>query len=712
MKAYLHNLLTVLIILSCLLGHAFNLAASDASSIYTLQGKDIIVSVSDKGELVSLKNLQTGVDYASGGYMWRLFYNSKDRNEIQIVGEGQKALVSKEKDTIIIKYDNLVCEGGTFNCSLLLKIHIDGDLVRFSSEIANHQTHTIVREFQYPLIHGMNLPKGYKLIDAQFGGMIQDDPMEYIRRGHTGYTGQDQTLRQIILTYPCDVSMNFYLFAGNDDGIYFGSHDPLFQNTAHGMRLYKDKNSNFTVLDCGIYKYPNCFSGDVWKCDANVIAPYKGTWHTATKIYRNWADTWFDHRETPKWVQTMNSWQRLIFKRQYGEYIFKYPDLYGKIKDAGNSVGCNTVLAFAWWKQGHDNSYPDYTPDASQGGDEGWSRAIQEYQKTGGKVLMYYNGKLIDRTSEYYLHGDGSKVCYRDNTGAEYVEHYRFTADGTWLRQYEAHAFVVADNGNPVWRKKLLSLTERSYNCGANGVFFDQLGYAESTQNWDRSREFPVPNLRIIYDKGQTLKILRDKVEELDPSGEFALGTEWLVDYTAQFCDFIHSCPGYSSRNAFPQLFKYTFPEIIFSDREIRDDSDVERRVNLTVLRGMRNDIEVYRCQGLITETPRYQAYLAKVNAIKQKYSDELLKGRYNDTDGFKVSEPRVKAASFLSKERMAIVLTNDLADAETLSTKLEVPGYEYVEASTTGNAHVSSEGTSIRLGQNDMAVLIFKLIN
>ncbi|MDD3545168.1 MAG: hypothetical protein PHG96_07410, partial [Kiritimatiellae bacterium] len=41
------------------------------------------------------------------------------------------------------------------------------------------------------------------------------------------------------------------------------------------------------------------------------------------------------------------------------------------------------------------------------------------------------------------------------------------------------------------------------------------------------------------------------------------------------------------------------------SDREIRDDRpDVAWRVNHNLLIGLRADVEIYRCRGLIDETP------------------------------------------------------------------------------------------------------------
>jgi len=678
----------------------------------SLSNGKITVAVAKDGSLKSLKNNETGQEYASGGYLWRLYYDAPHLKEIQVTGEGQTPELSMDQDTIRLRYSGLVGPDGTvLDMRLELKVVLEKDKVRFCSEIANNEEHTVVREFQYPLVRGINLPEDHRLITAQVGGKIYDRPYETIEK--TGFSDKpykrpDQVFRQLNVKYPSGVSMNCFVFAGEGQGLYFGSHDNLFQDTWHGMRVYRDGERKYTILEGGFFKYPHCFAGGTWKCDANVVAPYTGTWHVASRMYREWADTWFDHREAPMWVKLMPSWQRVIFKHQYGEYFFRYPDLYGRIKDVGHSVGCNAVLAFGWWEEGMDHGNPDYSPDMSQGGDGGWTAAISEFKKDGDKLLMYYNGKLIDRESNFYRNGDGRKVCYHDNTGAERTEQYRFTNLGTWLGEYDARTFAVANTTHQVWRQKLLDMASRAYRCGANSVFYDQLGYGESQNtDWDLSREYPVPNLRTLYDKGQTLKMIRGHNMKLDP--EFAMGTEWLTDYTAQYCDYIHSYPGNSGKDSFQDFFRYTFPEIIFTDRELRDDTDVERRVNLTFLKGIRNDIEIYRCRDLIDDCPVYQAYLAEVNKIKKRYGMQLLAGRYNDVFGFSLGDSRVQGRSFLGDGKMAVVLTNDLPSGEVLNTSVNVPGYRFVEASVTGGAKVFPDGSSAVLGQYDLAVLLFE---
>ena len=107
--------------------------------------------------------------------------------------------------------------------------------------------------------------------------------------------------------------MNCFGLFGEKQGLYFGSHDETFQDTWHGLRAYKGSSGQHDVLEFGFFKYPHCFCGETWTCNANVIAPYSGTWHVASRIYRDWADTWWDYQEAPLWVREMKSWQRVIF---------------------------------------------------------------------------------------------------------------------------------------------------------------------------------------------------------------------------------------------------------------------------------------------------------------------------------------------------------------------------------------------------------------
>ena len=681
---------------------------------YSLSNQAIEVSIGEDGSLQSLRNVLTGHDYAGGGLLWRLYYDAPYEKEIQVLGSEQRPEISLEGDVITLSYSHLTAHGRTLDMKVTLTVALEGDKVRFGSTLENHEPHTVIRELHYPLVHGARLPSDHKLFTSEAGGMLFASPLDAINKTQTSpYKRPEQIFRQRDVKYGYKVFMNCFGLFGDKQGLYFGSHDDTFQDTWHGLRAYINPASGrHDLLEFGFFKYPHCFCGESWSCNANVIAPYSGSWHVASGIYRSWADSWWDHRREPQWVREMKSWQRVIFKHQYGEYLFKYPDINGIVNEAGQSVGCNALFLFGWWAEGMDHGNPDYSPDETQGGDEALKAEIARYQAAGNHLLLYYNGKLIDRESRFYRNGPGSELCRHDNTGAEILERYKFTGQGTWLGEYDQRTFAIANMMDPRWNQLLFDLQDRAYALGAHSVFYDQLGYIEGeSANWDTSREYPVPDVYGIRKRAECLKLLRDRYADKAP--DFALGAEATVDALAQYCDYTHGYPANDGPERWINFFRYTFPELIFTDRGQRDDEDALRHVNNTVLDGQRNDIEVFRCRGIISDAPVYQAYLAQVNAIKDKYKDCLLMGRYNDKLGFSCSNGSLDARAFVSGDKMAVVVANQqMNTTKKQRTRIEVPGYSFVEASATGTGKINRKGSRVTLGRYDLAVLIFQKQN
>ena len=81
------------------------------------------------------------------------------------------------------------------------------------------------------------------------------------------------------------------------------------------------------------------------------------------------------------------------------------------------------------------------------------------------------------------------------------------------------------------------------------------------------------------------------------------------------------------------------------------------------------------------------------------------------DVLGFENDNKAVTAHAFLSQDgaKMAVVVANQLREEQTLKTSIKVPGFNYVEHSTLGNALVEKSGKRITLGQYDLAVLLYE---
>ena len=200
-----------------------------------------------------------------------------------------------------------------------------------------------------------------------------------------------------------------------------------------------------------------------------------------------------------------------------------------------------------------------------------------------------------------------------------------------------------------------------------------------------------------------------------------------LSDVTAMQVDYIHGRYGatevlnsdWEAKGEKPRTtnfidwFRYTFPEIILSDRDIRDDTDIERRVNHTVLKGLRNDVEIYRCRALIDETPHYQEYLTKINQLKDRFKDLLLLGNYMDTEGVQHTSPDIEARRFDDGDKTAIVLTQ--SHLSSANTTLKIPeGYAFSEMEKVGEADIkpNKNDIEINLEKHSLVVIILKKTN
>ncbi|MDO5581365.1 MAG: DUF6259 domain-containing protein [Planctomycetia bacterium] len=679
--------------------------------IYQIKDAKTTIAVNESGDLVQLKNLATGHEYiGEPSHLWRLYYDEKDGElENQITPENNKPQISASDNKIELKYDKIHSPKGDLSFSLDLSIRLENGSVRFASKIANSEKHKIIREIHYPLIGNCQLTPDMKLLTTTSGGRITDNPKQNtIAAGNRGsYLGPYQYFRDTSEKYPLSTAANCFALIGKTEGLYLASHDPSFQDTMHGRRVWVNPDGQFDNLEFGLYKFPNCQTGKTWFCDSNIVVPYSGDWHETSRIYRKWVDTWWTQRKIPQWIKMMKGWQRIIFRHQYGRTLFTVSDLNGRVKEIGKTVDINALMAFGWWNSGMDNGYPDsyYITDKKQGGDSAWKKAIAEFQKDGGRFFMYFNGKLIDRMSLFYKSGMGQKVCFHDNTGGEYQEAYRFNGFGTFTGIHNSRSFAVADTRNPIWKKELIKMADRAIDFNADSVFYDQLGYAESCTNWDTSGEFPIPDVNLIRNKADALKMIHDY---LDTKGkpDLALGTEHFTDVVAQHVDYIHTISAGFNRGAFIDWLRFTFPDVIFTDREMRDDIDAVRKVNHTLLYGLRNNIEIFRCQELIDKAPIYQKQLAAINKIRDHYPILLL-GSYRDTEGFFNSNPNIKARAFEYEGDLAIVAT--LIDGSIQNAVLSVPGKEFKSSETIGGSVKNEKDQAVvQLRKNDLAVLLF----
>jgi hypothetical protein len=212
--------------------------------------------------------------------------------------------------------------------------------------------------------------------------------------------------------------------------------------------------------------------------------------------------------------------------------------------------------------------------------------------------------------------------------------------------------------------------------------------------------------------------------------------TERVGDAMCQHVDFIHSCHegAHYAPESFPALFRYTFPEYRFTNRRKGGGSPYmdTQEANFIFIHGLCFDLESRYppdadclragrrptdADYAMTPTPpdvvmmrdepieEYQRYVCELNRIREEHP-VLIRGRYRDTEGFEIRNPRLTAAGYVLGDEMAVVVWNETDSDQAY--RLKVDGYEKVDEIRPGGGG-ADRGPALSAG--DLAVLFFRKV-
>ena len=148
---------------------------------FILKNSKIEVSIDENGNLISLKNKNTEKNYASGKPIWRLYFDNKRQKDNEILAKENKPFIEQYGNQIIIQYEALRIKNEIVKISLILKVSLEENQVRFASELKNNEAHTVIRELQYPLVANCQLPTDHQLLNTHWGGQVFKDPKKQIK---------------------------------------------------------------------------------------------------------------------------------------------------------------------------------------------------------------------------------------------------------------------------------------------------------------------------------------------------------------------------------------------------------------------------------------------------------------------------------------------------------------------------------------------------
>ena len=590
---------------------------------------------------------------------WRLILDDGMKTEIPVYSTDQEGTVRSCDRGLIVEYDHLVSEyGDEYPIRLQIRVEADGSLLRFTSAIENHDSAVRVNECFCPTADFTALygPKeeDHMLIPIGLGTRVAN-PWKVLQDKTCQYYIHDE--REVFwhVHYP-SASMCWMGIESGGRFLYMARYDERIRCCFLSARqkIHSDPTNIMLTVD----HFPMAKPGERVEMPPVVLGVLEGDWRSGAKEYRAWADRGFYRiQEKAEWVQNLTGWQRIIMRSQYGEDYYVAEDL-PEIYKTGAKYGIHTLFLFAWWKDGMDRNYPYYL-EPYPGAFQKLKENIQKVRDMGGRVILECNCHFLDPSNDYFReHGDELKIINingDDIRPSFTLGGFVYSGRGEFRVTYGAKVFPLACSCTQLWRDQVMSQMELMNGMDPDCLFMDCYGQAPYQPCFNSRHEH---GNRVDEEWVGHRKLFAAAEQYCREQGK-VLATEVVTDIAASYNQFVHGLINVSfepSSDAYPPMFRYTFPEVITTDRGIRhSENDFDRQLRWSLAMGLRLDAELYVCRCTIDKDPKYAAEVGKYTEKLEQYGDFMLRGTFTVLDASPVPDC-VKRAEYYSEDGKKIL--------------------------------------------------------
>ena len=530
----------------------------------------LYLSLDERGNLASLRNLRTGREYVTqpGLDLWQLIYPTDDDPETPIrASEQESADICNDGPALIVEYPYLVdVSGRRVKASFAFMAEMDiGDEIIFRARITNRSAPRLA-ELWFPLIGGLgNLgddPASTFLLYPESAGRRIADPLRNLadRDAQPVRGVRGNFLRDF---YPGRASMQWLGLYGAAGSLYVGSHDSSLQTTATNAVLNFGPTPPEDSLSLGFIKYPFVSAGETWDSAPFVVAVHADSWRRDARRYRAFCDTYQDHtRARPAWVQDMPGMQDVVMMHQHGRVKFRY-DQIGEIAAAARTGDLDVVKLTGWSHGGHDNMYPDFLPSDRLGGEAALLANFRRAQADGYRLVLYFHFIQMSPNSDFYArHGEFCAI--KGPYGNPFIDVFTWPSHGSIIGMNERFQLLNACVATAPWQEQVLRCVQRGLDWGVDCVFLDQVaGGPSSFLCFDERHGHPSPAYSCGPGKTELSRRARELVKA--KSEDLALGAEYIADVILQYYDFTlpFGLGFFYGDQHFGEMYRYTFPEDI-----------------------------------------------------------------------------------------------------------------------------------------------------
>ena len=263
--------------------------------------------------------------------------------------------------------------------------------------------------------------------------------------------------------------------------------------------------------------------------------------------------------------------------------------------------------------------------------------------------MMECNCHFLDPGMEYYKE-HGEYLCITDINGNEYRPSFVYPGRGEFRVTYGKVQFPLCCAGTEMWRNQVVDQLKMMGDMGADCVFADCYGGNPTQPCFNSKHEHG----NRVDEEWIYHRQFFDKALEYANENDKVLACEVVTDIAASYCQFIHglvNVDGQVNGDAYPAMFRYTFPEVITTERGIRcPEGDFAKRLKVCLVSGLRLDAELYVCRADLGRDPKYAEQIGMYTSNLDKYGEFYYDGTYTVIDTSELPLT-LKRGEYLSKD-------------------------------------------------------------
>jgi hypothetical protein len=379
------------------------------------------------------------------------------------------------------------------------------------------------------------------------------------------------TQRAFVRDYPGTLSMQFLVLAEPEvGGFVLSARDSASRHK--GISLYSGVHLDFFhYSDNMVFNSGNNFTMDYWV----VLNAYQGVnWAVGASQYKNWArDQWYVEKgpiytrnDVPAWLKSLDYvWKGSSYVTDHnsGNIVLEGEtvDKMGLFPSHLTQKGLSSDFLLEWWgwgRDGFDRGYPEYYP--VRDGNDKLTTGIDAVHTSASKVMLYFNGRLVDVTTDTYAQNQAYLTGY---LGSPYTETYTPYLTG-----------AVADPSSDWWQDVVLNFSVKAVrDFQVDLVYLDQISVAPPMFDYRDVPSHP-PGSGSWWQEAENMLLNRTRTAMQAINSNSGLASENVIETYLNTIDLFWSYhTSYERNNWFPSgqsipLFSYVYhPYLLTSGR-------------------------------------------------------------------------------------------------------------------------------------------------